>query len=308
MNLRNTVRATAIFAACALALTACGGDDNGGSGGGGGPLGAITVVGAIGSEPELEFDTPFEVTEIEVQTIDVGTGAPIEEGQSVFMHYLLMLGDGTRLGSTWTDFGGQTDQFTAGAGELETPPIVQAAIEGQRVGARVLVAEPTFAADGSLEVVMIMIAELVDARTVPARAEGETVTPPAGLPVVTVNDATGEPSLGEVPAAYQDVTELVVQTLIRGDGPVVEPGASVTIHYTGWTPDGEVFDSSWERGTITFPLNNLIAGWQQGIPGQTVGSQVLLIIPAALAYGEDPAAHHLGGQTLIFVIDILDAN
>ncbi|MNW70760.1 FK506-binding protein [compost metagenome] len=50
-------------------------------------------------------------------------------------------------------------------------------------------------------------------------------------------------------------------------------------------------------------------GWQQGLVGQTVGSQVLLVIPPELAYGAEASeSNPLGGETLIFVLDILDAS
>ena len=60
-----------------------------------------------------------------------------------------------------------------------------------------------------------------------------------------------------------------------------QPGAEVEVHYLGVEYDnGEEFDSSWSRGqTITFPLNGLIAGWQEGIPGMKVGGRRKLICP-----------------------------
>jgi FKBP-type peptidyl-prolyl cis-trans isomerase len=72
-----------------------------------------------------------------------------------------------------------------------------------------------------------------------------------------------------------------------GSGPEVKPGGEVTIHYTGWTTDGKVFDSSKKRGQpITFPLNRLIQGWQEGVPGMKPGGIRRLVIPYQLGYGE----------------------
>lgn len=99
---------------------------------------------------------------------------------------------------------------------------------------------------------------------------------------------------------------LVIEDIIVGDGAEATPGANVDVHYVGVGYDsGEEFDSSWGRGqSIQFPLRGLIAGWQEGIPGMKVGGRRKLTIPPQLAYG--PAGGHpLGGQTLIFVIDLL---
>ncbi len=103
-------------------------------------------------------------------------------------------------------------------------------------------------------------------------------------------------------------TELVLKDIVVGDGAEAIPGGNVTVHYVGVEYEtGEEFDSSWNRGeSISFGLNGLIQGWQEGIPGMKVGGRRELIIPPALAYGES-GGHRLSGKTLIFVIDLLDA-
>jgi peptidylprolyl isomerase len=59
----------------------------------------------------------------------------------------------------------------------------------------------------------------------------------------------------------------------------------VTVHYTGWTTDGKMFDSSVTRGMpATFPLNRVIAGWTEGVPMMVIGEKRRLWIPEALAY------------------------
>ena len=108
-------------------------------------------------------------------------------------------------------------------------------------------------------------------------------------------------------------TNLVAQPLIKGNGPVVTAGQKINVQYTGalWR-DGKVFDSSWKRGeSITFPIGTggVIAGWDEGLVGQTVGSQVLLVVPPDKGYGADgqPAAGIKGTDTMVFVVDILGA-
>ncbi|OWK38177.1 FKBP-type peptidyl-prolyl cis-trans isomerase [Fimbriiglobus ruber] len=75
--------------------------------------------------------------------------------------------------------------------------------------------------------------------------------------------------------------------VVEGKGDVCKPGATVKIHYTGWLLDGTIFDSSHKRGeAATFPLGNLIKGWQVGVPGMKPGGVRRLLIPHELAYGE----------------------
>ena len=102
-------------------------------------------------------------------------------------------------------------------------------------------------------------------------------------------------------------TELVITDIVVGDGPEATPGATVDVHYLGVEFDTlEEFDSSWGRGeSVNFPLNRLIAGWQEGIPGMKVGGRRQLVCPPHLAYGPAGGGHRLSGKTLVFVIDLL---
>ncbi|WP_454043251.1 FKBP-type peptidyl-prolyl cis-trans isomerase [Cellulosimicrobium sp. Marseille-Q8652] len=261
-------------------------------------LEAITVTGDPGAEPTLEFEAPLEVSAAVTSLHDEGTGAELEEGMQVTMQYVAYNGtDATRAGSTWEDDAPQS--FTLGDPQFDllTDPLL-----GQKVGARLLFAGP----DQSGGTVVNLI-EVVDAKKIPSRAEGEAVTPAEGLPTVTLDD-TGKPTI-EIPEGYEAPTELVAQTLIKGDGPVVTEDQTVTAHYTGMLLDGTVFDSSWERGTPTsFSLQQVVPGWTQGIAGQTVGSQVLLVIPSELGYGEQGSGDTIPPDSpLVFVVDILAA-
>jgi peptidylprolyl isomerase len=107
---------------------------------------------------------------------------------------------------------------------------------------------------------------------------------------------------GEAPA------ELVITDIVVGEGAEAVAGAQVLVHYLGVEFDsGEEFDASWNRGEpIEFPLRGLIQGWQDGIPGMKVGGRRQLTIPPHLAYGPAGGGHRLSGQTLVFVIDLLD--
>ena len=108
-------------------------------------------------------------------------------------------------------------------------------------------------------------------------------------------------------------TDLVSEDIVIGDGTEAAAGGVVEVHYVGVDYEtGQEFDSSWDRGqTIEFPLQGLIAGWQEGIPGMKVGGRRQLIIPPDKAYGPAGGGHPLSGRTLVFMIDLLsvgDAN
>ncbi len=104
--------------------------------------------------------------------------------------------------------------------------------------------------------------------------------------------------------------ELEVLVLSRGDGELVEAGDDIEVHYLGQSWQGGVFDNSYDRrSSISFPIGvgAVIAGWDEGLVGQQVGSRVLLSIPSRLGYGDRgvPQAGIKGGDTLVFVVDIV---
>ena len=78
-------------------------------------------------------------------------------------------------------------------------------------------------------------------------------------------------------------------------------GPRVTVHYTGWTTDGKMFDSSVARGKpATFPLTGVIRGWTQGLQLMVVGEKRRFWIPQKLAYqGRDPKG------MLVFEVELI---
>jgi peptidylprolyl isomerase len=106
---------------------------------------------------------------------------------------------------------------------------------------------------------------------------------------------------GEPPA------DLTIEDLVVGTGDEAKPGDTVEVHYVGVEfSSGSEFDASWNRGeSVEFPLQGLIQGWQDGIPGMKVGGRRQLTIPPEQAYGPAGGGHRLSGQTLVFVIDLI---
>ena len=99
--------------------------------------------------------------------------------------------------------------------------------------------------------------------------------------------------------------------LETGDGP--EPAnvsSRVTVHYTGWFPDGAVFDSSHDHPggkPAQFALNGVIKGWTEGVGSMKEGGKRLLIIPGSIAYGSMGRAPIPGNATLVFEVELEDA-
>lgn len=105
--------------------------------------------------------------------------------------------------------------------------------------------------------------------------------------------------------AQKTASGLAYKVLKSGTGDT-HPGPTdeVEVHYTGWTTDGAMFDSSVARGqTISFPLNRVIRGWTEGVQLMKVGDQFRFWIPAPLAYGDNPGGGRPGGM-LVFDVEL----
>ena len=107
------------------------------------------------------------------------------------------------------------------------------------------------------------------------------------------------------------------QTDLRvGTGAVAAAGQTLTVNYTGWfydasKPDqkGVSFDSTVGKSPFTFTLGaqQVIKGWDQGLPGMQVGGLRRLVIPPSLAYGSTRSGSIPPNSTLLFEIELLDA-
>jgi FKBP-type peptidyl-prolyl cis-trans isomerase len=91
-----------------------------------------------------------------------------------------------------------------------------------------------------------------------------------------------------------------------GTGPKPSPTDTVTLHYIGSLTNGTVFDSSVERGEpVTMALQQLIPGWQEGVPLMSVGDRYEFAIPAELGYGSQDSGPIPADSTLLFTIGLM---
>jgi peptidylprolyl isomerase len=127
------------------------------------------------------------------------------------------------------------------------------------------------------------------------------------LPSVT-NNMGEAPTIG-APTGTPPTT-LESKDIVVGTGAEVSSTSTITFHYTLMTwSNGAITESSWNSGLpATYPLSNLIIGWQQGIPGMKVGGRRLLVVPPDLGYGAQGSGLVGPNETLVFVMDIVSVS
>jgi len=276
----------------------------------------VSVTGDFGSAPTVDFPTPLKTKTTQRSEIIDGSGPGLVEGQKVQVD-LSVFNATTGEAIEESSYDGKSmasfvlnDQTLTGL----TDGLLCA-----QVGSRVAVvasAEDAFgpgggnadigvAADDSLVFVIDVV------KSYPTRADGANQLPVAGLPAVVLAE-DGTPGI-TIPSA-EPPTELKVGVLKKGDGETVTEGSTVTVQYTGVLWDSkEVFDSSWAAGSPAAFVaadgsktqGGVIPGFANALIGQTVGSQIVAVLPPDQAYGDQATDTIPAGSTLVFVVDIL---
>lgn len=265
----------------------------------------IDVSGDFGSAPEVTMPTPLKATQTERTVVTEGDGAVITGDQLVEMSFALY--NGTT--------GEPIEQAAYGEPSIYLPsqllPGMTASLHCASVGSRIAVAIPSedaFGADGaaaglSENDTIVLVADITDAFLAKADGAPRPIVEPGFPSVVTAADGTP----GVTIPKSDPPTELKVAVLKAGDGEKVTESNSMVVHYTGvlWE-EGTVFDSSWEKGVPTvFNAEGIVPGLATALVGQQVGSQVLVVVPPKLGYGEEGNGAVPANATLIFVVDIL---
>ena len=290
--------------ALCLGLSACGGKSDGGSHSGD-TMQGVSASGKLGSKPDISFKTPFKVENQPHQVIQQGNGEVIRDGDRVCTRSLALdAKTGKVINSTWDKSSPECSIVIS----KKSIPAYYDTFKGLKVNSTVAVGiDESGSGSSKTTESYIMALTFVSRSKNLTRAQGQKVTDlPSDLPKISLDDK-GKPSLDL--NGYQPKEGLVVQPLIKGKGAKVGQHQSVSANYTGWlASDGKQFDSSWDRGQASdFSLDQVVKGWQQGLAGQTVGSQVLLVVPPDLGYGSQQQKKITANSTLIFVVDILAA-
>jgi FKBP-type peptidyl-prolyl cis-trans isomerase FkpA len=126
----------------------------------------------------------------------------------------------------------------------------------------------------------------------------------------TKSKAEGEAFLaenGKKEGVKTTASGLQYEVLTEGKGDSPKATDTVTVHYKGTLINGETFDSSYDRGQpVSFPLQNVIPGWTEGLQLMKPGAKYKFVIPSALAYGERGAGAKIGpNATLVFEVELI---
>ena len=278
---------------------------------------SVTATGSFGKAPTVTIPDVKASGSLYTKTLIAGTGAKLTTSESLLGDFAMYVWSGKThklIGSTYTE--GVPTLFT---GTLL--PGLATALEGQKVGSRVLAVIPpadAFGAAGNSSIgvgandTVVFVIDMLKTFANNAGVSGTQTSDGGGtLPTVTAGAAGKGPTI-TIPSTAAPKT-LQVKTLIKGTGAVVKKGQYIVVQYTGvnWRTK-KVFDSSWSRSepfATVIGEGQVIPGWDDGLVGQTVGSRVELVIPPADGYGKTGSSSVgiKGTDTLVFAVDIIAA-
>jgi len=144
------------------------------------------------------------------------------------------------------------------------------------------------------------------------RARGERSAEATGEHVESTVPQEFAESLGiDLSAMRRTPSGLYIQDLVEGRGLAARSGHVVVVHYTGWLPNGEKFDSTRDAGEArSFQLGarrDVIAGWEEGVTGMRIGGKRRLVVPPNLGYGARGVPGAIPpNATLVYEFELID--
>ncbi|MEW2072649.1 FKBP-type peptidyl-prolyl cis-trans isomerase [Streptomyces sp. NPDC013433] len=279
-----------------------------------GPLPAITAGTKFEEKPTVAKGSGDPSDQIAVKTVIAGGGKTIAENDFVVAHYLGQIWDSGKV------FDNSYDRGTRLALPLTQGAIIDGwryGLIGKKAGSRVQMAVPPtwgYGEQGNAQAgiegtdTLVFVVDVKDTYKATSSAKGtEVAQDDKDLPKVGTNTDGKAPTI-DVPDADAP-KKLVASYVIEGDGEEVGAEDSILVQYKGVLWDGgKEFDSTYKKGQLTsFPLQQVVKGWAQGLTGKKVGSRVLVVIPPELGYGDTPpeGSGIKKDSTLVFSVDIL---
>jgi FKBP-type peptidyl-prolyl cis-trans isomerase len=259
---------------------------------------SVTVEGDFGTSPTATFALPLAAEELERTVLIEGEGETTKAGDDV--NAIVSAFSGTTGAQVFSQ------PATIKAGDETVFEAFLAGIDCVPLGSRTVTIAPASTLYGETGNETIGVAP---GETVVIVVDVQEPVKPAewteNVPEVQFG-ADGAPPTVTLPATPPPA-EYQLKVLEEGDGDEVQSGDNVTLHYQGTSWDtGQVFDQSYGGEPAQFPTDQVIQGFGAALVGQKVGTKLIVTIPPALAYGTDAAAHQLGGQTLVFLVEIED--
>ncbi|WP_262058455.1 FKBP-type peptidyl-prolyl cis-trans isomerase [Streptomyces sp. STR69] len=284
-----------------------------------GPVPAITAGTKFDEKPTVAKGTGDPSKNLAVKTVIAGSGKAVAEGDFVQVNY---------LGQIWS-----TAKVFDNSYDRKTPLVIQLAqgsiidgwrygLAGRKVGSRVEMAIPPtwgYGTAGNSQAgikgtdTLVFVIDVQDAFNIKSSAKGKAVAQSdSALPKVGTNTDGKAPSV-TVPKV-DPPKKLVSNYVLEGDGAVVKASQTILCQFEGvvWST-GKQFESTYSQGRLSqfaiSQMESVVKGLAQGVTGKKVGSRVLIVAPADLAYGDNPPSGGAikKGDTLVFSVDILAA-
>lgn len=345
--MRRTASVVILAAATALLLTACGSSgskasstpkptatstaapaiDLGCSIASGAVTKAVKVSGAEGSAPSVTVPKGLKATGEQREVLTKGSGSTPKAGATVVVGFAAWDSTSGKSISAPYGWGAQKGELQIQLGSGTMVPGLTHTFGCEPVGSRAVYAAPASVAfgsasnvsqnftDGSVKATdtVVFTGDVLD--VVPHKADGKPQAAQPGFPAVKLAK-DGQPTV-KIDTSATPPTTTKIEVLKKGTGPKVKSTDTVTVQYQGteWK-SGKIFDQSWgssHGGTYpstpsSFAASSVVKGFSEALVGQTVGSQVEVIIPPADGYGSTPPSGQkiiTKTSTLVFVIDIL---
>lgn len=275
-------------------------------------LASVKVTpGGAGKAPTVDFQKPLSIPNTAMKLVTQGDGETVAAGQEVTLRSAAYNAqDGSVLGENFSQAAGSV--FLVDDSFKSQNPLPYSVIVGAKVGAYMAFGVPAQpAAQGATAQPASLAVYLIESTKTPpplptlaTPEESKQLDSDGKLPTATFDDK-GVPSI-QVPAV-DPPANLVVKVLKEGTGEVLKSTDSANVEYSGWkwTDPSTPFDSNYGKGS-PFKVDlsgGVIKGWLMGLVDQKVGSTVMLMIPAALGYGDNPSGGQPGGA-LVFVVNI----
>jgi FKBP-type peptidyl-prolyl cis-trans isomerase len=282
---------------------------------------AVKVTGTFGKLANVSIPAESPSDKLVISTPIKGSGAVLKSGDAALADVAVYKWTGTKhslVDSTYSE-GPQMIPAKMGLPGLAT------ALKGAHMGSRIVAVLPPkygygSAGESELQITgkdtLVWVIDLLQQFSSTESATGTQVSTGGGsLPSVSAK--AGQEPVISIPK-NSPPAKLSVTTLIKGSGAKLANGDTVVAQYVGsiWRT-GKVFSTTWPTSSepdgipFSFQLGGgVIAGWNDGLPGVTVGSRVMLVVPPSLGYGPDGGESQAGikkTDTLVFVIDILGA-